>query len=311
MAPRKRPTLEGMRNVSAFLSQPQTEESSPTTNLHIQKIQLPQKQPRRYFDPMKLAQLAQSIKEHGILEPLLVRPLAGGNYELVAGERRLKAAQEAGLTEVPVVSKTLSDQEALQVALMENLQREDLNPVEETEAVLELLAVTLETDRDEITSLLNRANHAKNRDQQLEDNVILQLEKIESVLATIGRLTAESFRTNRLPLLNLPEDVLEVLRRGQLEYTKARAIARVKDEAQRQALMKSAITQDLSLSQIKESIAKLRATKPETASLSPPLLKERVNKTLQLIKRSKALDDPKKVKKIERLLQELELLAED
>ena len=89
---------------------------------------MPKKQPRRYFDPDRQAQLIKSVQEHGILEPLLVRPLADGLYELVAGERRYRAAQELGLKEVPVVIREFDDKQALQVALIENLQREDLNP---------------------------------------------------------------------------------------------------------------------------------------------------------------------------------------
>jgi ParB family chromosome partitioning protein len=264
MPPRKRPPVEKMRNVSAFLSQPQAEESSPASTIAIAEIQLSPGQPRRYFDSTKLAQLVRSVREHVILEPLLVRPLPNGKYELIAGERRLRAAKEAGLKEVPAVSKTLNDREALYIALTENLQREDLNPLEETEALLELLSIVLETSRDEVVTLLNRANHAKNREQILEDKAILQLEKVESVLSTVGELTAESFRANRLPLLNLPDNVLEILRQGKLEYTKARAIAQVKDEQIRQQLLERAIGENLSLSEIREQIKSLKPPSERT-----------------------------------------------
>jgi ParB family chromosome partitioning protein len=113
---------------------PSNSNSSTPPTLKLQQIQVNQ-QPRRYFDPEKLEQLKRSIEEHGILEPLIVRPLGGGEgagYQLVAGERRYRAARELGLKEVPVVVHQLSDQQAIQVALIENLQREDLNPVEET-----------------------------------------------------------------------------------------------------------------------------------------------------------------------------------
>ena len=99
-------------------------------------------QPRRAFDDAALAELAQSIRARGVLQPLLVRPVAGG-HEIVAGERRWRAAQLAGLTEVPVVVRELSDGEARQVALIENLQREDLNMLDEVDAKLELVADTL------------------------------------------------------------------------------------------------------------------------------------------------------------------------
>lgn len=120
----------------------------------IEKIQLSVQQPRRYFDPKKLEQLVQSVKEHGILEPLLVRYLSNDKYELVAGERRYRAASLAGLTEVPVIARSLNDQEALQLSLVENLQRDDLNPIEETEGILELIALQLDKKVPEVISLL-------------------------------------------------------------------------------------------------------------------------------------------------------------
>lgn len=271
----------------------------------IEQIKLPAKQPRRYFDPEKLQQLEQSIKEHGILEPLLVRPLQTGEYELVAGERRLRAAQQAQLTEVPIVSKTLTDQEALQVSLMENLQREDLNPIEETEAVLELLAITLDTQPTDIVSLLNQSANAKRRGQNLTDSVIRQIDQIESMLTTIGRFNAESFRANRIPLLNLPNDVLTSLRQGQLEFSKARVIARIKDAGQRKKFLQEVIQKNLPLSEVRDRIKAIQAP----SSPEPPSLQSRIDTALKIVKQSKAWDDPKKRKKLEKLLADLETLA--
>jgi len=130
----------------------------------VTAIRLPPQQPRRYFDPDKLEQLVLSIKEHGILEPLLVRPRPGGEYELVAGERRYRAAQKLGLAEVPVVIRKLTDEEALALSLIENLHREDLNPVEETEGILQLLSLKLNVAVEETISLLYRMqNEAKGK----------------------------------------------------------------------------------------------------------------------------------------------------
>lgn len=168
-------------------------------------------QPRRYFDPERLNQLVESIKQHGILEPLLVRLKASGKYEIVAGERRYRAAGMLGLTEVPVVIRDFNDQEALQVALIENLQREDLNPIEETEGILELVALRLQKDVECVITLLSQAAHPE---RSSVDNVIHKEEwqVLQAVFDTVGRFTPESFRTNRLPLLNLPTDILEALR---------------------------------------------------------------------------------------------------
>jgi ParB family transcriptional regulator, chromosome partitioning protein len=281
--------------------------TNPANTILITQIKLPASQPRRYFDEQKLEELSRSINELGILEPLLVRPLSGGDYELVAGERRYRAASMAGLTEVPVIIREMDDITTSKVQLVENLQREDLNTVEETEGILELLSIELGVSRNEVISVLNSAANAKKRNSDLTENVFRQLETIESVLSGIGKFTAESFRVSRIPLLNLSADVLEALRSGQIEYTKARAIARVKDEETRRQLLEDAIAYNLSLSEIKKQIKEIeQESKPET-----PLLKNRVDDTLRRFKQSKAWDDPKKKVKVEKLLAQLDALMQD
>lgn len=281
----------------------------PSTTIPLTSIKLPVKrQPRRYFDSGKLAQLVASVREHGILEPILVRPLGDGNYELIAGERRLRAAKEVGLAQIPIVSKEFSDQEALQVALMENLQRDDLNPIEETEAVLELLVIALDVNVEEVKSVIYQAANAKNRGQELKGNVSLQLEKIESYLAVLGRFNLESLRSSRLPLLNLPPKVLESLREGKLEYTKARTIARVKDEQQRDELLRQAISQNLSLSEIKTRVKEAKADL-EPDEMPERVLVSRISEVTKRLKKSKAWNDRKKRDRITKLLDELERLA--
>ena len=221
------------------------EEQTPPSSISIKKIFLPKQQPRHYFDPEKLNQLTVSIEQHGILEPLLVRPIAQDKYELVAGERRLRAALQLKLTEVPVIIKKLSDENALQIALVENLHREDLNPVEETEGILSLLSVRLKISLNEVTSLLYQLqNEIKGK---LTDNVVGKSEK-EIINNTFeGLMSFESFMTHRLRLLNLPEHILEVLRQGKIAYTKAIAIAKVKDEKRQEELLNEAIESNLSL----------------------------------------------------------------
>jgi ParB family chromosome partitioning protein len=304
----KKRAVPEMRGVSAFLSSavepaPSSSEAVSTNAIAIKKIRLPAKQPRRFFDPSKLEQLAESIKQHGILEPILVRSLPRGQYELVAGERRYRAAQLAGLQEVPVVVRELSDQEAFQLALIENLQREDLNPVEETEGVLDLLTLKLQCSQDEILDALTQMATAQKKGVELSGNVSRQVEAIAEVLESTIGLAPESFRTSRLPLLKLPADVLEVLRQGKLEYTKARAIARVKDDEVRQQLLQEAIAQNLSLTQIKERLRDLTSTAAKEATVSDRLVS--VSRKVK-----QGLDDPKKQKRLEKLLQQLEALVE-
>ena len=299
---KNRSVVPQMRGVSAFLSAP-VEAADSTNTVSISKIRLPSNQPRRYFDPEKLQQLTDSIKQHGILEPLLVRPLQQGEYELVAGERRYRAAKTGGLETVPITVRELSDQEAVQLALVENLQREDLNPVEETEGVLELLTLTVGCSREEISEALTQMATAQKKGIDLSGNVSRQVEAIANILESTIHLTPESFRTSRLPLLNLPSEILDSIRQGKLEYTKARAISRVKDEQQRQQLLQSAIKQSLSLAQIKQRIKELTVvSKPELPTMSDRLV---------LISRKlKGLTDPKKQKRLEKLLQDLESLIE-
>jgi ParB family chromosome partitioning protein len=294
--------LPKMRGVEDLLSM---DVESPTATVNIDKIRLPAQQPRRYFDPEKLNQLVQSVKEHGILQPLLVRAV-NGEFELVAGERRLRAAKEAGLTEVPIITKELSDHQTLQIALLENLQREDLNPVEETEGILELLCIELDVNSGEVISILNQVANAKKRNLELTENVSRQLEIVELVLSGVGRFSAESFRTSRLPLLNLPDDVLEILRQGQLEYTKARAIAKLKDEDERRDLLDKVINENLSLSEIKQLVKELtpgKTTPKETLNAKYSELGKR-------LKNAQVWEDAKKTKKLEKLLGDLEQLLE-
>jgi len=294
-----------LKTLDAYLSKPP---EPSTSKAPIDKIRHPKKQPRRYFAPDKLAQLVQSVKEHGILEPLLVRPLDDGEYELVAGERRLRAARDAGLIEVPIISRALDDKQALQIALMENLQREDLNPVEETLAVLELLAIVLELDKSEVVSVLHQSYNAKQRGIELNQNVLIQLEKIESLLSEIGRFNAGTFRSSRLPLLNLPDNVLGALRNGEIEYTKAMAIARVKDEQLRSDLLSLAIAENLSLNSIKAHIKELQ---PQSKSTPQRIMLERLSEISKRLQKSKTWGERKKRERISRLLDELDKLTKE
>ncbi|MEM9448198.1 MAG: ParB/RepB/Spo0J family partition protein [Cyanobacteria bacterium P01_E01_bin.6] len=268
--------------------------------LTLQEICLPEKQPRRYFDPVKLEQLTESVKQHGILEPILVRPV-GDKYELVAGERRYRAATAAGLEIIPAVVREFNDFEALEVSLLENLQREDLNPVEETEGILELLSMTLQITKAEVISLLNRAANARKREQDLTDNVIRQMGEVEKIFRMLGRSSPESFRANRLPLLNLPEDVLGSLQRGEIEYTKARAIGKLKNRGDRKKLLSETIEGNLSLSDIRTQIKK-------TSHLSEKRLhlESRLKTVSRKMKASDLLNDAQKIKQVEELLNRIE-----
>lgn len=121
------------KGLDSLFAENSVEEMSSSSNskLRIMEIEPNRDQPRKDFDEKALSELAESIEQHGVLQPLVVRPLPNGSYQLVAGERRWRAARIAGLTEVPVVIRELTDEEVIEIAMIENLQREDLNPLEE------------------------------------------------------------------------------------------------------------------------------------------------------------------------------------
>lgn len=267
-------------------------------------------QPRHYFDSEKLEQLVRSIAQHGILEPLLVRPLKTNQYELVAGERRFRAALKLGLSEVPVVIRQLSDEEAIQLALIENLHREDLNPIEETEGVLQLLAFRLQMPVQAIPALLYQMKNTLEKEVDARNNVIPNSgsereQEIQSVFQDLGLMSWLSFTCNRLPLLNLPQEIIDAIRCGKIAYTKALAIARVKDETQRQTLLNQAIENNLSLNQIRAAIKVLKPKKPELQS--PQVLVTNLHRRLL---KAKLWEDPQRWTQAQALLSQLEALLD-
>ncbi|MBW4505086.1 MAG: ParB/RepB/Spo0J family partition protein [Scytonematopsis contorta HA4267-MV1] len=330
-------------------------------SIPLDQISLPPTQPRRYFDSEALKQLTESIKQHGILQPLLVRLVDKDKHELVAGERRYRAALEIGLKEVPVVIRELDDNAAFQLALIENLLREDLNPVEETEGILQLLALKLGRNIEEIPPLLRRLQHSRKEAAKSSNNVIgkkeldssdadneVSLESdnndvesnvldssstdnnvivkgdekpssdtqvnpdlkiVEEVFSGLGLMTWESFANNRLPLLNLPSDILEALRKGSLEYTKAKAIATIQDKDERAAFLERAIAQNLSLSEIKQYISENKTSDSTQKTLSFDY-KERFTVATTKLRKSRIWSDPQKRKQVEKLLSQLEALTE-
>jgi len=173
---------------------------------------------------------------------------------------------------------------------------------------LELLEIALDTSTDDVKSVIYQAANAKNRNQEVKGNVSLQLEKIEAYLVELGRFNLESFPGSRLPLLNLPPNILEALQEGKLEYTKARTIARVKDEQQRDALLKETIAQGLALTEIK---TKVKEAKVDPISEPAPgqVMIGRMGELTKRLKNSKAWEDRKKRDPITKLLDELERLT--
>ena len=262
---------------------------------------VPSPQPRKRFEGLEA--LAESIREKGVLQPLLVRPLGDGRYAIVAGERRYRAARMAGLSEVPVRVVELSEKEARLLALVENLQREDLNPYEETVGVLALLSEDLGRPVEEVVGLLERMR--KEKRGVAAHNVVGSPEarRVEELFKALGRVSWESFVQHRLPLLNLPEDLRAALEEGAIPYTAALELKKVKDEGLRKALLEEARA-GLSLRELK---ARVRAAlKREKA---PKPWHREVGERLARLD-LEALP-PERRKRVEGLLSELRSILEE
>lgn len=274
----------------------------------IESVKLPARQPRRSFDSVKMQQLIESVRKFGILEPLIVRPLSDEMFELVAGERRYRAASEIKLSKVPVVVREMTEKEAFELALLENLQRDDLNPIDETEGLLDLLCESLELSHEGVVSLLNKAANTERKGQKLTDSVTRNhIQKVDEIFLTVGRINRESFRSNRLPILNLPQDVLEFLRGGELEYTKAKAIAKIEDKRIRQKLMQEVVKKGLSLKAVKEAVSDLHS-KSIRKTTPQKMLKDEL-KSISRIK-TDAWKDEQKQQKLKTLLAEIRATLE-
>lgn len=196
--------------------------------LPIGEVEPNREQPRRDFDQETLLQLADSIREHGVLQPILARPLPGGNYQIIAGERRWRASRIAGLGEIPVIVKELTDGEAMELALIENLQREDLNPVEEA------------------------LGYQKLMDQYGNTQ--------EEVAKRVGK--SRPAVANTLRLLQLPDQVLNYVKNGELSAGHARALLSVESDRETVDLARELIRTGATVRQA-EKLVKKRSQPPQ------------------------------------------------
>lgn len=193
------------RGLEALFNENATDDKGVVT-LRLTEIEPNRNQPRADFDENSLSELAESIQKHGLIQPIVVRPTSSGAYQIVAGERRWRACRMAGLSEVPVVIKELDDRNYFEVALVENLQREDLNPVEEAQGYRTLVEAYGLTQ--------------------------------EQVAESVGK--SRSAVTNALRLLNLSEAALEALKNGEITAGHARAILASDSDALAAEMLKAA-----------------------------------------------------------------------
>src|SRR6202046_4130158 len=207
------------RGLEAILSvSGETRTADELRELPVELIVANPNQPRRHFDEEALNALAGSLGEQGVLQPVLVRPKPGGTYELVAGERRWRAAQIAGLSEIPALVRPHDDAATLELALIENMAREDLNPVEEARACAALVE-ELGLTREQVGRRVGR-----------------------------GRVAV----TNLMRLLDLPDEALELLEGGALSEGHGRGLLLAKDHAARRQLARSAVAEGWSVRTVED-----------------------------------------------------------
>ena len=219
--------LESLMGVSAALEQ-ETVNNTPKTEIDIDLIDVNKEQARKAFDEEKLKELSESIKMHGIIQPLILTE-KNGRYTIVAGERRYRAARMAGIKKVPAAVRSFEEEKLLELSLIENIQREDLNPVEEGRAILKLM----------------------------QEHGFTQ----ETVALRIGR--SRSAVANTLRLLSLPEAVLELVKNGELTAGHARTLVSLKDEEQIMSAARYMMENGISVRAAEEYVKALTEPKKE------------------------------------------------
>lgn len=222
------------KGLDALFMDNETVDSGGVVTLRLSQIEPNRDQPRKIFSEEALNELADSIREHGVLQPLLVRPLPGGSYQLVAGERRWRASRMAGLQEVPVVIREMDEEQAMEIALIENLQREDLNAIEEATGYKQLME----------------------RYGMTQEQVAKRVGKSRPAIA------------NALRLLNLPQKVMDMVGEGEVSPGHARALLAFDDQERIVEIAQKVKTGKYSVRDI-ERMAKNQDEKKEKAAKAP------------------------------------------
>lgn len=211
------------KGLEALMLENSIDEMVATNTLPLNEIIPNKEQPRKTFDEGALQELSESIKQHGVLQPLLVRPLTTGGYQLVAGERRWRASRMAGLKEVPVVVKELTDTETMEIAIIENLQREDLNPIEEAEG---------------LQALIDKCGFTQ-----------------EEVATSVGK--SRPAIANSLRLLRLPTEVRDMTKNGDISAGHARALLAFDNNAMIYEVAQNIVSNKLTVRDV-ERLAKIK-----------------------------------------------------
>lgn len=219
------------KGLSAIFIENDSENSNEAVTLRIAEIEPNREQPRKDFDEEALAELSSSIMQFGVLQPILVRPIIGGGYQIVAGERRYRASRMAGLTEIPAVIRELSDDETMELAMIENLQREDLTPIEEAKGY-KVLIETYDMSQEEVAKSMGKSRSAI---------------------------------ANTLRLLLLPDDVIEMVEIDELSPGHARALLSLESKEKMSEVAEDVVKKGLTVRQV-EKLVKDMQKEPKTRS---------------------------------------------
>ena len=216
---------------------------SDVVELDINELRPNPYQPRKVFDEEKLKELAESIKVHGVIQPIIVKKSTVRGYEIIAGERRVKASKIAGLTKVPAIIKDFNEQLMMEISLLENLQREDLNPIEEALAY---------------QNLLNHLNLTQ-----------------EELAKRLGK--SRPHITNMIGILRLPEKVRVMLEEGKLSYSQARTISKLSSEEEMIELAEKTLTDSLNTREIEKKTQEIKNPEKKKINAEYKALEEKLS----------------------------------
>jgi ParB family chromosome partitioning protein len=288
-------------------------------------LRLPQglTQPRKYFAPQGMAKLKQSISRVGVQEALLVRPAPDGKLEIVSGERRWRCALELQLSELPAIPKELSDEDALEIALVANLMREDLSPIEETDSIVALLGLKLHLGREQLPPFLIKIRNLRMRYQKSDAEIAADIEadggdfsgkiSADSISAVDGILDGfgiglVGFVTNRLnPLQKMPEILLNAVRAGQVDLSKADLIRKAPEDEQA-ALLEAVCSEGLTKAAVAERVKALNSSGADAQLDIRDLIHRSYGRIRRRANWSQLEADPKlkrKLRRLDTLLKEL------
>ena len=300
------PQLKG--EIENLKSQAQIPSEIPVDQIIPLQLPAEMKQPRLYFDPHRMDLLKDSIRKHGVLEPIFLRPNPNGVFEIISGERRWRCCRELGISTIPGIIRPMSDALALEAAIIAHLLSEEISLIEETESILSLLSLRLNLSIDDIRASLYQLKNSRVRGDNSRAFSNKQIEVVHEILNEFG-LQLSSFVSNRLPLLSLAPVILASVREGKLSPTNAVLINRQPKEFQEVlitqsegktkrellTLIRSTVTPDKPPEKGKEIskqiYERIKSVRRRTALLDKPEVMNRLTQIDVLLKEIESLDN--------------------